>query len=128
MAFICSMELTDQEGGIKVLLVTFTTAIDCFHVWCTFTKKLLYETECISFFHSQGMLYEDRIRNVTYCIYESDKATGYGVGGFLFLLSSESVVMVVTKCMCFGRPLTPGGNRAWSIIYFILSWFDARLQ
>ncbi|KAB2624287.1 hypothetical protein D8674_015947 [Pyrus ussuriensis x Pyrus communis] len=37
-----------------------------------------------------------------------------------FLVSSlrESLLMGVTKCMCFGRPLAPGGNRAWSIIYF----------
>uniref|UniRef100_A0A2P2JAJ3 Uncharacterized protein MANES_06G068300 n=1 Tax=Rhizophora mucronata TaxID=61149 RepID=A0A2P2JAJ3_RHIMU len=61
-------------------------------------------------------------RNATYCVYNSDVATGYGVGAFLFLLSSESLLMGVTRCMCFGRPLSPGGNRAWSIIYFVSSW------
>ncbi|XP_057963397.1 uncharacterized protein LOC131154571 [Malania oleifera] len=60
--------------------------------------------------------------NATYCVYNSDVATGYGVGAFLFLLSSESLLMGVTKCMCFGRPLAPGSNRAWSIIYFFSSW------
>ncbi|KAB5538206.1 hypothetical protein DKX38_015739 [Salix brachista] len=60
--------------------------------------------------------------NATYCVYNSDVATGYGVGAFLFLLSSESLLMGVTKCMCFGRSLAPGGNRAWSIIYFVSSW------
>ncbi|KAK1552311.1 hypothetical protein Q3G72_014277 [Acer saccharum] len=60
--------------------------------------------------------------NATYCVYTSDVATGYGVGAFLFLLSSESLLMGVTKCMCFGRPLAPGGNRAWAIIYFVSSW------
>ncbi|XP_050226063.1 uncharacterized protein LOC126675462 [Mercurialis annua] len=60
--------------------------------------------------------------NVTYCVYNSDVATGYGVGGFLFLLSGESLLMGVTRCMCFGRALAPGGDRAWSIIYFIASW------
>ncbi|KAM0944326.1 putative modifying wall lignin-1/2 [Dioscorea sansibarensis] len=30
--------------------------------------------------------------------------------------------MGVTKCMCFGQPLAPSGNRAWSIIYFTSSW------
>ncbi|CAI0552375.1 unnamed protein product [Linum tenue] len=60
--------------------------------------------------------------NATYCVYKSDVATGYGVGAFLFLLSSETILMVVTSCMCFGRPLTPGGDRAWSIIYFVSSW------
>ena len=50
-------------------------------------------------------------------------ATGYGVGAFLFLFSSQSLLMGVTKCMCFGRPLAPGSNRAWSIIYFASSWW-----
>lgn len=60
--------------------------------------------------------------NITYCVYDSDIATGYGVGAFLFLFSSQSLLMSVTKCMCFGRPLAPGSNRAWSIIYFASSW------
>ncbi|KAI4357817.1 hypothetical protein L6164_001741 [Bauhinia variegata] len=71
---------------------------------------------------SVGTMFSDERTNETYCIYNSDVATGYGVGAFLFLLSSESLLMGVTRCMCFGRPLTPGGNRAWSIIYFISSW------
>ncbi|XP_054825683.1 uncharacterized protein LOC129323133 [Prosopis cineraria] len=73
---------------------------------------------------SVGTLYRDERTNETYCIYNSDVATGYGVGAFLFLLSGESLLMGVTKCLCFGRPLTPGGNRAWSIIYFMLSWVN----
>ncbi|KAH0866245.1 hypothetical protein HID58_083456 [Brassica napus] len=30
--------------------------------------------------------------------------------------------MSVTKCMCLGRPLSPGSDRAWSIIYFITTF------
>ena len=30
--------------------------------------------------------------------------------------------MGLTRCMCFGAPLAPGGSRAWSIIYFASSW------
>ncbi|KAI3467090.1 hypothetical protein Pfo_023753 [Paulownia fortunei] len=71
---------------------------------------------------STGTLHKDEATNQTYCIYNSDVATGYGVGAFLFLLSSESLLMGVTKCMCLGRPLAPGGNRAWTIIYFVSSW------
>lgn len=71
---------------------------------------------------AQGELHTDVATNQTYCVYHSDVATGYGVGAFLFLLSSESLIMGVTKCMCLGRPLTPGGNRAWTIIYFLASW------
>nr|CAB3473408.1 unnamed protein product [Digitaria exilis] len=60
--------------------------------------------------------------NTTFCVYDSDIATGYGVGAFLFLLSGHSLLMGVTRCMCFGAPLAPGGSRAWSIIYFTSSW------
>ncbi|CAH1449267.1 unnamed protein product [Lactuca virosa] len=66
-------------------------------------------------------LHTDNATNSTCCVYDSDVAVGYGVGAFLFLLSGESLLMGVTKCMCFGRPLAPGGNRAWTIIYFTFS-------
>ncbi|KAL2905145.1 Luminal-binding protein 2 [Bienertia sinuspersici] len=71
---------------------------------------------------SRGNIIKDEMTNTTYCVYSSDVATGYGVGGFLFLLSSESLLMGMTRCMCFGRPLAPGNSRAWTIIYFISSW------
>jgi hypothetical protein len=71
---------------------------------------------------STGTIQIDERTNSTYCVYNSDVAAGYGVGGFLFLLTGESLLMGVTKCMCFGRPLLPGSNRAWTIIYFVLSW------
>ncbi|XP_073302164.1 uncharacterized protein [Primulina huaijiensis] len=71
---------------------------------------------------STGTLTIEEVTNRTYCVYKSDVATGYGVGAFLFLLSSEFLLMGVTKCMCFGRPLVPGGNRAWTIVYFVSSW------
>ncbi|RZC63710.1 hypothetical protein C5167_025471 [Papaver somniferum] len=71
---------------------------------------------------STGSIVKDPKTNDSYCVYNSDVATGYGVGAFLFLLASESLLMGITKCMCFGRPLAPGSNRAWSIIYFACSW------
>ncbi|KAJ6813234.1 uncharacterized protein M6B38_144695 [Iris pallida] len=72
---------------------------------------------------STGEIVHDSFNaNTTFCVYDSDVSTGYGVGAFLFLFSSQSILMGVTKCMCFGRPLAPGGNRAWSIIYFASSW------
>ncbi|GAB4840296.1 hypothetical protein Ancab_021060 [Ancistrocladus abbreviatus] len=71
---------------------------------------------------SRGNIVLDEKSNSTYCVYSSDVATGYGVGAFLFLLSGESLLMGVTKCMCFGKPLSPGSGRAWTIIYFFSSW------
>ena len=86
---------------------------------------LQYQDWFLSLIHFlwQGNVILDESTNSTYCSYSSDVATGYGVGGFLFLLSSESLLMGVTKCMCFGRPLAPGNSRAWTIIYFFLSWW-----
>ncbi|KMZ59031.1 hypothetical protein ZOSMA_70G00450 [Zostera marina] len=71
---------------------------------------------------STGEKFPDQATNSTYCVYDSDVATGYGVGAFLFLLTGQSLLMVVTRCMCFGNALVPGNSRAWSIIYFASSW------
>eukprot|EP01018_Ginkgo_biloba_P027147 Gb_21515 [translate_table: standard] len=72
---------------------------------------------------SIGRVVKDNLTaEVTYCVYNSDIATGYGVGAFLFLFSSQAVIMGVTKCLCCGGALTPGGSRAWAIIYFMSSW------
>lgn len=93
-----------------------------FHIDRTTDVSIIYLLLIYVFVAWQGTLRKDDATNQTYCVYHSDVATGYGVGAFLFLLSSESLLMGVTKCMCFGRPLVPGGNRAWTIIYFISSW------
>uniref|UniRef100_A0A0C9S659 TSA: Wollemia nobilis Ref_Wollemi_Transcript_15501_1024 transcribed RNA sequence n=1 Tax=Wollemia nobilis TaxID=56998 RepID=A0A0C9S659_9CONI len=72
---------------------------------------------------SKGRVIRDTSQNdVSYCVYNSDIATGYGVGAFLFLFLAEFLIMGVTKCMCCGGALTPGGSRAWAIIYFFSSW------
>ncbi|KAM7274734.1 hypothetical protein ACFE04_016600 [Oxalis oulophora] len=92
---------------------------------CVFAKQLdnSMATMFSSVVDSSGRVIIDPANhNVTYCVYNSDVATGYGVGSFLFLLSSQSLLMGVTKCMCFGTALTPGSDRAWSIIYFASSW------
>ncbi|PWA38974.1 hypothetical protein CTI12_AA576370 [Artemisia annua] len=71
----------------------------------------------LSLTYTEGLIRTDDKTNATYCVYDSDVA----VGAFLFLLSGEPLLMGVTKCMCFGRPLAPGGNQAW-VIYFVSSW------
>lgn len=58
----------------------------------------------------------------SYCVYESDIATGLGVGSLLFLLASQLLIMVVSRCLCCGRALKPGGSRAWAIALFITCW------
>lgn len=107
-----------QQSIMKLLIIIFIWVQSVLPYYLS--KMLLW-----GFFFSlkQGHIVEDPRTNSSYCVYNSDVATGYGVGAFLFLLSGESLLMGVTKCMCFGIPLAPGGNRAWSIIYFVLSWW-----
>ncbi|KAL3820959.1 hypothetical protein ACJIZ3_006864 [Penstemon smallii] len=57
-----------------------------------------------------------------YCVYDSDIATGYGVGAFLFLMVSQIIIMVASKCFCCGNPLKPGGSRACAVLLFIICW------
>ncbi|KAG6528253.1 hypothetical protein ZIOFF_010404 [Zingiber officinale] len=60
--------------------------------------------------------------NYNYCVYDSDIATGYGVGALLFLLLSHAILMILTNCLCFGRrSLAPGGPRACTLLLFLLS-------
>ncbi|KAK1378822.1 1,3-beta-glucan synthase component [Heracleum sosnowskyi] len=54
----------------------------------------------------------------SYCSYESDIATGMGVGSLLFLLVSQLLIMIAS---C-GRALKPGKSRACSIVLFIMCW------
>ncbi|XP_059440693.1 uncharacterized protein LOC132173122 [Corylus avellana] len=57
-----------------------------------------------------------------YCHYDSDIATGLGVGSFLFLLASQILIVVVSRCLCCGKALRPSGARAWAICLFITCW------
>ncbi|KAG9440989.1 hypothetical protein H6P81_016843 [Aristolochia fimbriata] len=71
---------------------------------------------------SKARVVTDKEVNYNYCVYDSDIATGLGVGAFLFLLASQILVMLASKCFCCGKGLRPGGARAWAIILFITCW------
>ncbi|KGN64657.1 uncharacterized protein LOC101207266 [Cucumis sativus] len=60
--------------------------------------------------------------NSRFCAYDSDIATGLGVGSLLILFASQVILMVASRCLCCGRGLRPGGSRAWAITLFITSW------
>ncbi|TVU16583.1 hypothetical protein EJB05_40186 [Eragrostis curvula] len=57
-----------------------------------------------------------------YCVYSSDASTAYGISALLLLLASQVVVMIVSRCFCCGRALSPGRWRAFSGIFFVLCW------
>ncbi|KAG8365486.1 hypothetical protein BUALT_Bualt18G0109800 [Buddleja alternifolia] len=60
--------------------------------------------------------------NLNYCVYNSDVATGLGVGSFVLLMVSQVLIMAATRCLCCGRALRPGGSRTWAIFLFITCW------
>lgn len=71
----------------------------------------------------QAKIVPDRDVNYNYCVYNSDIATGYGVGAFLFLMVSQIIIMVASRCFCCGKPLKPGGSRACAIVLFLICWY-----
>lgn len=71
---------------------------------------------------STAKIVPDTEQNYDYCVYDSDIATGFGVGAFLFLLASQVFIMVASRCFCCGKPLGPGSSRACSIVLFMICW------
>lgn len=71
---------------------------------------------------SIAKIVEDTDAKRNYCVYDSDISTGFGVGAFLFLMASQILIMVVSRCFCCGKPLSPGGSRAWALVLFIICW------
>ncbi|KAK2383032.1 fiber [Trifolium repens] len=57
-----------------------------------------------------------------YCQYDSDIATGLGVGSLFILVASQVIIMVVTRCLCCGKAMRPSGSRSWAICLFITTW------
>ncbi|CAN1854231.1 hypothetical protein LINPERHAP1_LOCUS41265 [Linum perenne] len=69
----------------------------------------------------QGSLQAD-VNNEGFCMYDSDIATGLGIGSLVSLLVSQLVIMGVTRCLCCGRAMRPSGARSWAIVLFITTW------
>ncbi|CAN1149789.1 hypothetical protein LINPERHAP2_LOCUS17215 [Linum perenne] len=65
-----------------------------------------------------GSLQAD-VNNEGFCMYDSDIATGLGIGSLVSLLVSQLVIMGVTRCLCCGRAMRPSGARSWAIVLFI---------
>ncbi|CAN1284211.1 hypothetical protein LINPERPRIM_LOCUS18558, partial [Linum perenne] len=62
------------------------------------------------------------VNNEGFCMYDSDIATGLGIGSLVSLLVSQLVIMGVTRCLCCGRAMRPSGARSWAIVLFITTW------
>ncbi|KAJ6999768.1 uncharacterized protein [Populus alba] len=64
----------------------------------------------------------EKVGNDSYCRYDSDIATGLGVGSLLFLMANQLLIMVASRCLCCGKAMRPSGSRAWAIVLFITCW------
>ncbi|KAH0651419.1 hypothetical protein KY285_031543 [Solanum tuberosum] len=71
---------------------------------------------------STSKIKKDGEGDYSYCVYDSDIATGFGVGAFLFLMLSQIIIMVASRCFCCGKALRPGGSRACAVLLFIICW------
>ncbi|XP_057961684.1 uncharacterized protein LOC131153416 [Malania oleifera] len=71
---------------------------------------------------STAKVQADEYDERTYCVYDTDASTVYGLAAFGLLLLSQTVVNSVTRCLCFGRGLTGGSATTWAIFFFIFSW------
>ncbi|RLM86780.1 hypothetical protein C2845_PM04G09720 [Panicum miliaceum] len=71
---------------------------------------------------SRATVTPDAAKEYDYCVYDSDIATGYGVGALLLLAAAQVVLMTASRCFCCGRGLKPGGSRACALILFLFTW------
>ncbi|GMN38633.1 hypothetical protein TIFTF001_007867 [Ficus carica] len=71
---------------------------------------------------SSAKVVADEYDEYTYCAYNSDASTVYGLAAFGLLLLSQTVLNGVTRCLCFGRGLVTGTSTTWTVFFFIVSW------
>ncbi|XP_057966460.1 uncharacterized protein LOC131154223 [Malania oleifera] len=71
---------------------------------------------------STAQIVQDSEKEYNHCVYDSDISTGLGVGAFLFLMASQAIIVVASRCFCCGKALNPSGSRAWAVILFITCW------
>ncbi|KAI4373268.1 hypothetical protein MLD38_011409 [Melastoma candidum] len=72
---------------------------------------------------SKAVEQPDQYDERTYCLYDTDASTVYGMSALGILLVSQVLVTLATRCLCFGRGLMSGTSlTSWTIFFFIFSW------
>ena len=59
------------------------------------------------------------------CEYTSDVSTGLAAGSIIFLMFSQIIIMLATRCLCCGSGVKPGGAKTFGVLMFLLSWYAA---
>nr|AEX55242.1 unknown [Allium sativum] len=74
---------------------------------------------------STGKVQPDEYDDRTYCVYDTDASTVYGLSAFMLVLVSQVAVNGVTRCLCFGkRVLASGASKKCAVLFFIISWLS----
>ncbi|KAL3510715.1 hypothetical protein ACH5RR_030116 [Cinchona calisaya] len=72
---------------------------------------------------STAKVVPDEYDERTYCVYDTDASTAYGLSAFGLLLISQTVLNAVTKCFCFGKGMMVGrSTTTCAVFFFIFSW------
>uniref|UniRef100_A0A0E0EJN5 Fiber protein Fb34 n=1 Tax=Oryza meridionalis TaxID=40149 RepID=A0A0E0EJN5_9ORYZ len=68
---------------------------------------------------STGKVVPDEYDLRSYCLYDTDASTVYGVSAFFVLLLAQALVTAATRCLCLGPALS---SRGCAVASFVLSW------
>ncbi|KAI5013761.1 hypothetical protein ZWY2020_040647 [Hordeum vulgare] len=66
-----------------------------------------------------GKVVPDEYDEQSYCLYDTDASTVYGVCAFFVLLLAQLLVTSITRCLCFGPALSSCGC---TLAAFAVSW------
>lgn len=69
---------------------------------------------------AQGNVVPDEYDLRSYCLYDTDASTVYGVAAFFVLLLAQALVTAATRCLCLGPALS---SRGCAVASFVLSWY-----
>nr|CAB3480551.1 unnamed protein product [Digitaria exilis] len=72
---------------------------------------------------STGKVVPDEYDERSYCLYDTDASTVYGVSAFFVLLLQQAIVTAATRCLCCGTALS---SRGCAVTAFILSCLEGR--
>ncbi|KAG6757728.1 hypothetical protein POTOM_038052 [Populus tomentosa] len=113
-------------------LIAFVLAIGAERRRSTVTLSLSLSTfECLSVLLifclvlcEKAKVVPDQYDERTYCVYDTDASTVYGLAAFGLILISQMILNGVTRCLCFGKGLVTGSSTTCAIIFFIFSWLS----
>lgn len=92
---------------------------------CLLSLCVLLKLKALTFFvfaSVKAKIVPDEYDEHTYCVYGTDASTAYGLAAFGLLFVSQTVLNVVTRCLCCGKGLVTGSSTTWTVFFFVFSW------